>query len=345
MNNYKHLNIQDRYRIKGMLYEEKTITEIAKTLNRSKGTISMEISRNREGGEYMPCVAQAKYKGRLHKSEMLKIERNPELQEYVARAMIEYKWSPDAIAGRMKLEGFSDTVSTETIYQYVYTSPIARKLKLYTYLPQRRLSRQPRGERKPRQIIPDRISINNREAIANEKKELGHFEADLTFHKGNRSKNIGVMVDKLSQKVMLVYNRCKRSLTVTTGFLSKMNSIPNSLRKTLTMDNGKEFVGHVAYRLKGFDTFFCDPYRPRQKALVEKINSMIHRILPKKIDINSVTQEILDEVADILNNMPRKIFGYKTPNEIWTEKLNNVTKIKRGFAESNKIIGSVQLAA
>lgn len=87
------------------------------------------------------------------------------------------------------------------------------------------------------------------------------------------------------------------------------------------MDNGKEFVGHVSYRLLGFKTFFCDPYRPRQKALVEKMNSMIHRILPKNIDIITVTQKQLHNVADILNNMPRKIFGYKTPNQIWTENL------------------------
>ena len=342
---YKHLNVQERYAIKEMLYQEKTITAIAKLLNRSKGTISMEISRNSDVGKYMPCVAQQKYKSRLHQSEMSKIERNPELQDYIACAMTDHKWSPDAIAGRMKLEGFSETVSTETIYQYIYTSPKARELKLHTYLPQRRLTRQPRGERIPRAVIPDRISIHKREAIANEKKELGHFEADLTFYKGNRSKNIGVMVDKLSQKVMLTYNRCKRSLTVTTGFLSKMNSIPKEIRKTLTMDNGKEFMGYVAYRLKGFGAFFCDPYRPRQKALVEKINSMIHRILPKKIDIDTINQEILDDVADILNNMPRRIFGYKTPNEIWAEKLNNTIKIKRGCAESNKIIGDVQLAA
>ena len=87
------------------------------------------------------------------------------------------------------------------------------------------------------------------------------------------------------------------------------------------MDNGKEFVGHIAYRLAGFKTFFCDPYRPRQKALVEKMNSMIHRILPKNIDMTTITQRQLDNVADILNNMPRKIFGYKTPNQIWAENL------------------------
>ncbi len=345
MTNYKHLNIQERYAIKEMLYQRKTITEIAKLLNRSKGTISMEISRNSDIGQYMPCVAQRKYKSRLHQSETSKIELNPKLQDYIADAMINKKWSPDAISGRMKLEELPETVSTETIYQYVYTSPIAKESQLHTYLPQKRLQRQPRGKRISRRTIPDRISIHNRPDIANNKAESGHFEADLTFHKGNRSDNIGVMVDKKSQKIMLVRNRDKRSLTVTVGFLSKMKSIPAELRKTLTMDNGKEFVGHIAYRLKGFSTFFCDAYRPRQKALVEKINSMIHRILPKELDINTITQKTLNTVEDILNNMPRKIFGYKTPNEIWNEQLYHSNNNMRGCAESNKIIDNVQLSA
>ena len=54
---------------------------------------------------------------------------------------------------------------------------------------------------------------------------------------------------------------------------------------------------------------------------------------------------MLDKVADILNNMPRKISGYKTPNEVWTEKLHNSTELKRGCAESKKIIDTVQLSA
>ena len=77
---------------------------MSKTLKRSKGTISMEIIRNSSGGVYMPCVAQERYKSRLHQSEPSKIERNLELQEYIARCMIDYKWSPDAIAGRMDFQ-------------------------------------------------------------------------------------------------------------------------------------------------------------------------------------------------------------------------------------------------
>lgn len=129
--------------------------------------------------------------------------------------------------------------------------------------------------------------------------------------------NIGSMVDKKSQKIALILNNSKRSAAVTMGFVKQIKKLTQNIRKTLTMDNGKEFVGHVSYRLIGFKTFFCDPYRP----MVEKMNSMIHRILPKDIDVTTVTQKQRDNVADILNNVPRKIFGYKTPNQIWAENL------------------------
>ena len=325
---YKHLSRQERYTIKEMRDKGSYISEIAQDLNRSKGTISMEIRRNAEGGKYMPCLAQEKYKSRLHQLDGLKIEKSPELQRHISKYMTENKWSPDAISGRLKLNKSAETISTESIYKYVYTSPVAKKLRLHEYLPHKKLQRQARGQRVKRAIIPNRTSIHERPDVANQKVELGHYDGDLTFHVGNRSKNIGAIVEKATQKIMLILNRSKKSLTVTTGFLAKMSSIPKEFRKTLTLDNGKEFSGHTAFRLKGFDTYFCDPYRPRQKALVEKMNSMIHRILPKKIDINTITQEVLDNVADILNNMPRKTFGYKTPNEIWNEKIMDSVQLR-----------------
>jgi IS30 family transposase len=319
---YKHLSREERYSIKEMRDKGVSINEISKQLQRSKSTISIELRRNKVNRKYMPCVAQEKYEERLHRQELLKIEKEHKLLAYIKEAMIKKKWSPDVIAGKLKLDNnISCIISTESIYSFVYTSPVSVKLKLYLHLPSKRYKRQVRGKRRERVLIPQRVSIHEREAIASQKQELGHFEADLTFHKGNQSMNIGSIVDKKTQKIMLVLNNSKRSATVTMGFLNKIKNLPRDIRKTLTMDNGKEFVGHVSYRLAGFKTFFCDPYRPRQKALVEKMNSMIHRILPKNVDITTVTQKQLDNVADILNNMPRKIFGYKTPNEIWAENL------------------------
>jgi len=319
---YRHLSREERYEIKRMHDLGVSMNKIAQHLTRSKSTISMELKRNKVKDKYMPCVAQEKYEKRLYQQELLKIDKNPMLLDYIKNAMIYKKWSPDAISGKLKLDkNIALSISTESIYRFVYTSPIAAKLKLYNYLPSKRYKRQERGKRRHRIMIPQRISIHQRDAIAMQKLEVGHFEADLTFHRGNQSINIGALVDKKSQKIMLVLNKSKKAKTVTNGFLRKIKTLPNSVRKTITMDNGKEFVGHIAYRLSGFQTFFCDPYRPRQKALVEKMNSMIHRILPKNTDITTVTQRCLDNVAEILNNMPRKIFGYKTPNEIWAENL------------------------
>ena len=60
---------------------------------------------------------------------------------------------------------------------------------------------------------------------------MGHFEGDLTFHKGNQSKNIGVIVDKKSQKLFLMLNNSKRKNTVTYGFYDKINYIPKKAKK------------------------------------------------------------------------------------------------------------------
>jgi len=320
-NRFKHLSINERYKIREMKDRGSSVTQIAKTLKRSKGGISMEIRRNKYNGDYLPCKAHSIYEERLHKEDGLKIEKDPLLKSYIVEKMNNDNYSPDVISGRLKLDSKLPNVSTETIYKFIYESPIAAKLGLHTLLPTRRLKRQSRGKRRQRVVIPARTSIHAREDIAKKKIEIGHFEGDLTFHKGNQSANIGCLVDKMSQKVFLTKNSSKKTSTVTGGFLLKMKGIPEKARKTLTLDNGKEFVKHVTYRLIGFKTYFCDAYRPRQKALVEKMNSMIHRILPKNIDINTITQEVLDDVADILNNLPRKILGYKTPNEVWNENL------------------------
>ena len=90
----------------------------------------------------------------------------------------------------------------------------------------------------------------------------------------------------------------------------------------MTFDNGGEFSQHVNLRLLGIDTYFCDPHSPQQNPLVEKMNSMIHRLLPKSTNIKKVSAKTISIVQDKLNNMPRRILGYKTPNEVWNENLS-----------------------
>jgi IS30 family transposase len=316
---FKHFSIEERHIISHMRFtEKKKLQDIADTLNRSKSAISMEINRNKIKDKYIPEASNQKYKSRLHKKDSHKIDSSPIIYDYILKRLQNDKWSPDVISAMMK-QDIGLSVSAETIYNYIYNSPKSKSLKMHQLLSRGRSLRLKHGSRKKKISIPGRSSIHERDTVANDKSQLGHLEGDLTFHKGNQSKNIGVMVDKKSQKAFLVFNSSKRKNTVAYNLSRKINSIPIHLRKTLTFDNGKEFVSHMTYRLQGFKTYFCDAYSPWQKGLVEKINSMIHRIFPKKLDINLLTDDLLQKIEDILNNMPRKILGYKTPNQVWNE--------------------------
>src|SRR5574343_106238 len=101
---YKHLSREERYSIKEMRDRGLSINEISNKVQRSKSTISMELRRNKVNRKYMPCVAQEKYQERLHRQELLKIEKEPKLLAYIKDAMINKKWSPDVIAGKLKLD-------------------------------------------------------------------------------------------------------------------------------------------------------------------------------------------------------------------------------------------------
>ena len=57
--------------------------------------------------------------------------------------------------------------------------------------------------------------------------------------------------------------------------------------------------------------------RPGQKGGVENTNRRLRRWLPKKMNIDIITQKDLDLIANEINNIPRKCIGYKTPKEFY----------------------------
>ena len=318
---YTHLTKDERCLIHKLKTDGKFQKTIAKELSRSESTISTELKRNKSKCGYDPYSADMKSKSRRKNQNRGKIANNPALKKYIVDCLSTGYMGPDVISGNMKLNSLPNRVSGETIYRYIYNNPTAKEEKLYQLLAYKRCQRHPHGTRKKqgKHCIPNRVSISNRDAVAKDRTEVGHFEGDLTFHKGNQSMNIGSMVDKASQKIFLTLNKSKKTRTVISNMLSRLIEIPGNLRKSITFDNGKEFCGHTNLQLTGIKTYFCAPYSPQQKPLVEKMNSMIHRIFPKKIDIKTLTKKALMEIENVLNNMPRKSLGYKTPNQVWNE--------------------------
>ena len=87
---------------------------------------------------------------------------------------------------------------------------------------------------------------------------------------------------------------------------------------TLTLDNGTEQMEHECIsQATGVKVFFADTYCSNQRGANENVNMLLRGYLPKRTDITDLTQEELDDIAEELNNRPRKRLGYQTPNEVY----------------------------
>jgi len=312
MNQYTQLSQRERESIFKGLKVGLSYGQIAVLIGRDKSTVSREIRRNSDssGYYYYPPDAQARSEKRKARHDY-KVERTLGLKEYVLEGLKQY-WSPIAIAGRWSLEHPDNTITQEAIYAWIY-SPIGRALGLPKLLPNAKPKRGRIQAKKSKTHIPDRVSVHVRPEDINNRSELGHMEGDLVFNSGSQSSNILTIIDRKSRLVMLTKNESKKTNVIVEAVsccLQKLGA------KSVTFDNGSEFSSHTKLNKQhGIATFFCDSGAPWQKGSVENMNKQIRRFLPFKRSANEITQDIADHVASILNNMPRKILGFKTPLE------------------------------
>lgn len=105
----------------------------------------------------------------------------------------------------MKYEG-KGLISHETIYKMIYGN--------YKGLGDcQKYLRQGRGRRRKRGGIPGRVGIELRPAIADEKREIGHWESD-TMIGGNHAGVIVTHVDKASKFLVAGLGKDKTSAQI-----------------------------------------------------------------------------------------------------------------------------------
>ena len=90
-------------------------------------------------------------------------------------------------------------------------------------------------------------------------------------------------------------------------------------------DNGTEFFDpiHMEYDFetgeKLLSVYYCHPNSPEEKAELECNHKYIRYYLPKKTSFESLTIQQVKRIEDNINNIPRDIFGGKTPYELTNE--------------------------
>jgi len=321
MKQYTHLTLDHRIFIDHNLRKGLSYRKIAQLLNRPHSSISREVLRNSHWKYgYVAHIADERAKNRTKNNTSI-LFKNQVLQAFVIEKLRQ-KWSPKMIAGRLKLENPTKSISHETIYKFIYDTKIGRRLELWKLLPRRHKKRIHFGTRKKRgSNIKNLTSIHKRPKSVETRKRGGNWEGDLIINKGG---NVAVLLERKTRFILAVKNTTKHSKGVISGIERALSTLPPSLRKSITFDRGTEFAQHERLNANlGMNTYFCDAYSPWQKGGVENANGRLRRFIPKKADIRNLTQEQLQIFIDQMNNTPRPCLDYKTPLECFQRHLKS----------------------
>jgi len=327
---YKRVTLKERVIIETLLQENKSKSYIAKKLNRSRSTITREV--NKLGDNYDAQLADWCAKDFfLNKRNRDKINTYKKLKIFVYRGLLK-GWSPDQISGKIKLEYPNNpimTISYEAIYTHIYSHRQARlNRKLIALLPYHKTQRRRANKNSKRGVkIKNQISIDDRPKHIETREEIGHWEGDLIIGKGQKSA-IGTLVERKARFTIIVKLKNRKSATVRKKFVQEFNQIKTLFKKTLTYDNGTEMAQHKELtKQTGMVIYFAHPYSSWERGTNENTNGLIRRFFPKKTDFNTVTEKELKKAQNALNNRPRKVLGYKTPNQIMEmELLKNINQ-------------------
>lgn len=313
MTKYNRITFYEREKIYQLHQTKHNQTEIAKILGRNKSSISRELARcSFDPIGYIPDRAQRISESCLRRNP--KIFRSKKLSASVI-FFLQEGWSPEQIDGRLKLENDGiGVVSHETIYQFIYSEE-GLKQKLYLLLTRHKPKRTKWHSRKPRQShIPESANIKYRPKIIDKRRSIGHWEGDLVVFGSLKSSNVTTLVERKSRFAQLVHNRSKYTDEVIGGITKTISGLRNKQIKTITFDRGTEFA---SFRKLGVTTYFCNPHSPWQKGGDENFNGRLRRYLPKKFDHRNLSQDLLDNIKDKMNNQPRKCLGFRSPDEIF----------------------------
>jgi len=295
---YTHLTENERYVISHLSVAGFTLREIARRIKRHHTTVSRELERN--GPEYDCTVywydwTHPRALKRRHKARHHRRRTNQHLVKYVIRKLRE-DWSPETIAEKLKIEHPENDemrVSHETIYRWIYLDAMEGGT-LHQHLRRRRKKRR-RQKRygSGRRFIPGRISISERPAIVETRERFGDWEGDTV--EGKRSTGYFVThVERKSRYLIAAKLIDKKAEPLTAKSIKAFWRIPKRMRKTLTLDNGKEFARFKELEDKtGLTVYFADPYSAWQRGTNENTNGLLRQYFPKGTDFKHVTEEDL----------------------------------------------------
>ena len=257
--------------------------------------------------------------------------KNGTIRAYVCHKLTE-GFSPEQIAGRLRIDHPKEHISHEAIYQYIYAQ-VHRggrgdirpgHVDLRPWLKRRHKARTKQGFRKGARVLrPSGPSIDMRPAAVDCRTRLGDWESD-TVESCLHRPGINTLVERKSGLLRITKLAGKDAQETRRALARTLAHLPPHLRRTVTFDNGPENrQWKEMEREAGIRAYYAHPYHSWERGTNENTNGLIRWYFPKGTDFGTITDEELARVEYAINTRPRKRLGWRTPLEVWSVALRS----------------------
>lgn len=331
MKKQHYMTIDERYKLEALYNDAKLpVSRIAKILGFCRQTIYNEIKLGTylhncgwyDEERYSACKAEQLHKySQTAKGRPLKIGNDHLYAEYLESKIIKDRYSPAAALASARKAGFTTSVCVSTLYSYIEKRVFLKLSNKHLWVKSKKRERSGSPER--RVAHPKLPSIADRPGCINERSERGHWEMDLVIGKEGKGPVLLTLTERVTRQEMIFKLPNKKAASVRGVFDDLEKTMPKFKERfrSITTDNGPEFL--VLQELqrsihggKRFDVWYCHSYSAWEKGSNENHNRMIRRWFPKGTDFSKITKKQVAAIQDWMNNYPRKILGWNTPNEL-----------------------------
>ena len=284
---------------------------MARCLKRSRSNIGRKLRGNADkDGRYSAFEAERKYRQRrercIHKRQL----DDPGRKTFMEEKLREY-WSPEQIAGRLKVIGSKLQVSYSTIYRAIYAGQLEIAKKC---LRGKGRKASPHDEETQGRLHGYK-TIHDRPRAANTRSQFGHWEGD-TVQEARGKGTLATFVDRRSGFLVARLLPNRKAKVLSQAQCAAFASFPPSLLRSFTVDNGNEFFDYQAVeKILGTKEFFADPGCPGRRGLNENTNGLLRQYFPKKFDFSTISAQDLLAVVAALNNRPHKRLAFRSPDK------------------------------
>ena len=312
MKGYRQLTLPQRYEIFALKKAGHSQVAIADLVRVHASTVSRELRRNKSPTGYYAQAAHRQAQQRRLQS------RGPTKWTRRAQRLVERKlrqqWSPEQIADWLKRTQ-RIWLSHEGIYQYLRADRLAGG-NWHAQLRRRLGLRRARRSTAYKGKITQRVSIDQRPSIVDEKSRIGDWEADLMLG-GQGGGALLTVVERKSRWTCMARLPSKQSEVVAEALINLLRPYKKQV-KTVTLDNGNEFAQHVnVSKALQASVYFAHPYCAWQRGLSENTNGLLRQYFPKGTNFKIIRQAKLDQIQKRLNQRPRKGLEFLTPQQIF----------------------------